>query len=43
MSNLFGVSIIGYIFTIVAIVVNPRWKRQPLSEEDLLQPLGADD
>lgn len=42
-SNIFGLCIIGYVATIIFIVSNPRWKRQPLDEEQMLQPLTADD
>ncbi|KAI6240940.1 putative cytochrome b561 [Aphelenchoides fujianensis] len=35
MSNFFGLFIIGYAATVLAIVLNPRWKRMPLAEEEL--------
>jgi len=41
-SNFFGVFIIGYVFTVIALVLNPRWKRLPLDEEELLQRLSPE-
>jgi hypothetical protein len=35
MANFFGVCIIGYISTILMLVMNPRWKRVPLDESEL--------
>ncbi|KAI6176909.1 Cytochrome b561 domain-containing protein [Aphelenchoides bicaudatus] len=35
MSNFFGVFIIGYVFTVIFIVSNPRWAREPLHSEEL--------
>jgi len=43
MSNLFGLFIIGYCISILFIVMNPRWKRLPLPEEEALQSLGGDE
>ncbi|CAD5215546.1 unnamed protein product [Bursaphelenchus okinawaensis] len=42
MSNFFGLFVIGYVATVVFIVANPRWKRQPLPEEEMLQRLTPD-
>lgn len=36
MSNFFGVFIIGFVSTIIMLVINPRWKRLPLDQEELM-------
>ncbi|KAL3068356.1 hypothetical protein niasHT_030647 [Heterodera trifolii] len=42
-SNLFGLSLVGYCFSVLLLVVNPRWKRKPLPEEECLNTLIGDD
>ncbi|KAI1721309.1 eukaryotic cytochrome b561 domain-containing protein [Ditylenchus destructor] len=42
LANFFGLCLVGYSSSIVFLVMNPRWKRQPLPEEEFLQPLEAD-
>jgi cytochrome b-561 len=41
-ANFLGICIIGYTSCILFIVLNPRWRRKPLPEEESLQPLSAD-
>ena len=40
MANFLGLNIIGYTSCVVFIVMNPRWKRKPLPEEECLHPLS---
>ena len=40
MANFLGLNIIAYTCCVVLIVMNPRWKRKPLPEEECLHPLS---
>uniref|UniRef100_A0A915JSC4 Cytochrome b561 domain-containing protein n=1 Tax=Romanomermis culicivorax TaxID=13658 RepID=A0A915JSC4_ROMCU len=40
--NFLGVSLFLYCICVVYLVVNPRFKRRPLPEEEMLYPLTAD-
>jgi len=42
-SNFLGVCIIGFCATVLFMVMNPRWKRQPLPEEECLNILSSDE
>uniref|UniRef100_A0A915D4I7 Cytochrome b561 domain-containing protein n=1 Tax=Ditylenchus dipsaci TaxID=166011 RepID=A0A915D4I7_9BILA len=42
LANFFGVCLVGYTSSIVMLIMNPRWKRQPLPEEECLQPIESD-
>lgn len=42
-SNLLGVSIMLYVLTVAIIVLNPRWRRRPLPEEESLHQLTNTD
>ncbi|TKR64622.1 hypothetical protein L596_025120 [Steinernema carpocapsae] len=42
LSNFFGLFILGYCGSIVLIVMNPRWKRRPLPEEESLHRISTD-
>lgn len=41
-SNLLGLFLVGYVASVLFIVANPRWKRQPLPEEEMLQRLSPE-
>jgi hypothetical protein len=38
-----GVCILGYSTAVVTLVLNPRWRRRPLPEEESLQQLTESD
>uniref|UniRef100_A0A915BK13 Cytochrome b561 domain-containing protein n=1 Tax=Parascaris univalens TaxID=6257 RepID=A0A915BK13_PARUN len=42
-SNLLGLSILMYCGSVVIIVLNPRWRRRPLPEEESLHQLTSTD
>uniref|UniRef100_A0A7E4WB18 Cytochrome b561 domain-containing protein n=1 Tax=Panagrellus redivivus TaxID=6233 RepID=A0A7E4WB18_PANRE len=40
MANFLGLCIVGYTACVLFIVLNPRWKRKPLPEEECLYPVN---
>ncbi|EJD74566.1 hypothetical protein LOAG_18135 [Loa loa] len=43
LSTLLGISILMYVMCILMIILNPRWRRQPLPEEETLHRLTNTD
>lgn len=43
LSNFLGVCIIGYCGCVVFVVMNPRWKRKPLPEEECLHAIESEE
>ncbi|VDN50440.1 unnamed protein product [Dracunculus medinensis] len=43
MSNFLGLSTLMFCFLVVVVVVNPRWRRRPLPEEESLHQLADTD
>jgi hypothetical protein len=39
LSNVLGLSLIGFCASVSILVLNPRWKRRPLPEEECLSSL----
>ncbi|MFH4983585.1 hypothetical protein AB6A40_010294 [Gnathostoma spinigerum] len=40
-SNILGLSIVLYVTSVVVIILNPRWRRRPLPEEESLHQLSS--
>lgn len=39
--NVLGLSLLGYAACVLSLVLNPRWKRRPLPEEECLNVVGG--